>query len=380
MDFGATRLRNSRQMVNSVTAMVQRPHTPKQRAPRRSRSSITIADVASAAGVSAMTVSRVINNEPKVTARTKQLVERVVAQLGYVPNPAARSLAGGRQCRIALLHSNPSAAYLSEFLVGSLEGASQSGAQLIVEHCGPGTDASSIMATLAAHRVDAVLFTPPLSDDAALLELLRKSGQPFAQIATGSPDPKALSVTIDDEAAAYTMTSRLIEQGHRRIGFIGGEPNQASSTLRLNGYRRALRDANLADDETMIVGGDFTYRSGMKAAEALLALKPRPTAIFASNDDMAAAAVAVAHRLRLDVPNDLSVCGFDDTSIATTIWPELTTIRQPVVEMAKQGMRMLIEGIHSTLAGEAVEPCNRQLPYELIVRASDAPPHSIIKG
>lgn len=344
----------------------------RQRAPRRSRSSPTIADVARAAGFSSMTVSRVINRDPKVLAATRERVERVVVDLGYVPNPAARSLAGGRQCRIALLHSNPSAAYLSAFLVGSLEEASLGDAQLIVEHCSEGESAAVLVARLTGHRVDAVLLPPPLCDDPALLIALRKSGKAFVQVATGDPARGALSVTIDDEAAANTMAARLIGQGHRRIGFITGNANQTASALRLAGYRRALREAGLVEDAALVVNGDFTYRSGLLGAEELLALDPRPSAIFASNDDMAAAVIAVCHRRGLDVPSQVSVCGFDDTAIATTVWPELTTIRQPVSDMARVATRLLIASVRAGLAGGGELPGSEQLPFSLIARESDA--------
>lgn len=319
-----------------------------------------------------MTVSRVINGDAKVRTAARERVEKAVAELGYVPNPAARSLAGGRQCRIALLHSNPSAAFLSAFLMGSLEEASNSDAQVIVERRGEGESASDLVSRLAAHRIDAVLLPPPLCDDAALLDALRKAGKPFVQVATGSPAAEAMSVTIDDEAAAHAMAARLIDQGHSRIGFITGNENQTASALRLSGYRRALREAGLPDADELIAAGDFTYRSGLIGAEALLSASQRPTAVFASNDDMAAAVIAVAHRRGLDVPRDLSVCGFDDTAIATTIWPELTTIHQPIGEMARMGTRLLVSSVHALLAGDRDSPTSKQLPYRLVARGSDA--------
>ncbi len=143
--------------------------------------------------------------------------------------------------------------------------------------------------------------------------------------ATGSQG----AVLIDDFQAAYDMTRHIIGLGHERIGFIIGNPEQVAADRRLKGYVEAMRDAGLPIDDRLIVQGRFTYRSGMDGAEKLLSVDPRPTAIFASNDDMAAATVAVAHRRHLDVPNDITVCGFDDTDMASSIWPELTTIRQP---------------------------------------------------
>jgi LacI family transcriptional regulator len=346
------------------------------RAPRRGGRRPTIGDVARLAGVSAMTVSRVINNDAKVLPATRDKVQAGIAALGYVPNPAARSLAGARQCRIALLHSNPSAAYLSEFLMGSLAEAGASHALLQVEPYIESESAEALARRLAEHRTDAVLLPPPLSDNLDLIAALDAAGLVLAQIATGRPSPIAQAVTIDDEAAAHAMTAHLIGMGHRRIGFIAGHPNQTASDLRSEGYRRALRDAGIDPAPDLVAQGDFTCRSGLNAAESLLLRAVRPTAIFASNDDMAAATIAVAHRRRLDVPNDLTVCGFDDTAIATTIWPELTTIRQPIGAMSGQATCLLVAEVQRRTMGEGGGVRHVRLPFELVRRVSDSPPGS----
>jgi LacI family transcriptional regulator len=348
--------------------------TRKTRKPRSGTRGPTVADVARHAGVSPMTVSRVINCEPNVLPATREKVDAAIALLGYMPNPAARSLAGGQQCRIALLHANPSAAYLSEFLMGSLAQASLIDAQLIVEHCDLAEAPAELVRRLAGHRVDAVLLPPPLCDSDALLAALRAADLPMAQIATGCPAPFAHALTIDDEAAAYAMTIHLIGQGHRRIGFIAGAANQTASALRRAGHARALGERGLAIAPELVVQGDFTYRSGLAATEALLALADRPTAIFASNDDMAAAAVAVAHRHRLDVPDDLSVCGFDNSAMSTTIWPEITTIHQPVAEMARQATALLAETVRSRAASRVSAIQHIRLEFQLLPRASDGGP------
>ncbi|WP_179506794.1 MULTISPECIES: LacI family DNA-binding transcriptional regulator [unclassified Sphingomonas] len=346
----------------------------QRRKPRFGTRGPTVADVARHAGVSPMTVSRVINCEPNVLPATREKVAAAISALGYVPNPAARSLAGGQQLRIALLHANPSAAYLSAFLMGSLAQASLIDAQLVVEHCEIAERPADLVQRLLGHRVDAVLVPPPLCDDARLLAALNSAGLPIAQIATGRPVSFAHALTIDDEAAAHAMTNHLIARGHRRIGFIAGATNQTASALRCAGYQRALKEAGLAPDEALIAPGEFTYRSGLAATEALLALPERPTAIFASNDDMAAAAIAVAHRHRLDVPGDLSVCGFDDNAMATTVWPEITTIHQPVAAMARQATTLLAETVRSRSAARTDAVQHVALDYCLVHRASDGQP------
>ena len=339
---------------------------------RKRRDGPTIADVAVEADVSPMTVSRVINGDARVLQATRDRVQVAISKLGYVPNPAARNLAGARQCRLVLLHTNPSAAYLSEFLLGSLAAARKSDAELIIEQHDDSEGPAALAARLGAHRVDGVLLPPPLCDDRMLVASLASHRLEVTQVATGQPMSDAHAVLIDDEAAAFTMTTHLLEQGHRRIGYVSGSPDQSASLLRRRGYERALGSFGVDIDETLIVPGDYTYRSGMEAAERLLNLMTRPTAIFAANDDMAAAVVGVAHRLGLDVPGALSVCGFDDTAVATTVWPELTTIRQPVSAMAYRATTILADSVRRKHDARSITMQRILLPFELVRRGSDA--------
>jgi len=341
---------------------------------RRQRNAPTISDVAAAAGVSPMTVSRVINGEANVRDRTRELVNEVIRKLNYSPSAAARSLAGGEEMRIGLLYSNPSSAYLSEFLVGSLDQASRSNVQLIVEKCDEDALEQSVIDHLVQGRVDGIVLPPPLCDATAVLAAVAEHDIPAVAVATGRPVDTMAAVSIDDRRAAFEMTQHLIGLGHHRIGFIIGNPNQTASAERLAGYRAALAENGLEEEAGLIVQGLFTYRSGLDAAERLLTLADRPTAIFASNDDMAAAAVAVAHRRGLDVPRDLTVCGFDDTALATTVWPELTTIRQPIVEMSRTAVELLVREIKDRKNGKSGPPQHLVLDFDLVRRQSDAPP------
>jgi LacI family transcriptional regulator len=337
---------------------------------RSGQSVPTISDVAQLAGVSSMTVSRVANNNPRVSEDTRQRVLAAIEQLGYVPNQAARKLAGRRECRIALLHSNPSSAYLNEFLVGSLAAAAQLDAEIVVEAWPDRASREEVVSRLVSHRIDAVLAPPPLCDDAELLALLLKAELPVAQVATGRPLPQATAFALDDAEAARAMTAHLIARGHRRIGFIQGAADQTASSLRQAGYEAALKDAGIPVDPQLVVPGSFTYRSGLSAAEALLGVNPPPTAIFASNDDMAAGALSAAHRRGIEVPKALSVVGFDDSAIADTVWPSLTTIRQPVAEMAR---RAIVELVDRVTNGSARPPQHGLLEFTLIERESDGP-------
>jgi LacI family transcriptional regulator len=345
----------------------------KRKPGRSGRGPSTIHDVAERAGVSPMTVSRVINGKKNVKAETRERVEAAIRALNYSPNPAATSLARDDLIRIGLLYGNPSAAYLSEFLVGGLEECSRWNVQLVVEKCEPGEE-NAVAEHLLAGGIDGIILPPPLCDSASVIAVLAKARTPAVAVATGEPAESVSAVSIDDFRAAAAMTHHLIALGHQRIGFIIGHPNQTASSRRLEGYRAALADAGILEAAELVTQGYFTYRSGLDAAERLLRLDTPPTAIFASNDDMAAAAVAVAHRHNLDVPADLTVVGYDDTGLATTIWPELTTIRQPITEMSRVAVRMLIEEIRRRRADEPAQHPHTLLDFALIRRQSDAAP------
>ena len=337
----------------------------------------TIADVAAEAGFSPMTVSRVINGEKNVRESTREAVQAAIAKLNYSPNLAARTLAGADPIRIGLLYSNPSAAYLSRFLLGSLEQARLSHIQLIIEKCDSGAAEEETAAReLLATGVDGIILSPPLCDSVPLLEMLAQSAAQTVVVANWLPQVGVSVVRIDDTEAAAAMVRHILALGHRRIGFIIGNPTHKASEQRLLGFRAAMATAGLAIEQSYIAQGAFTYRSGMRAAEALLALPDRPTAIFASNDDMAAATVAVAHRLHLDVPGDLTVCGFDDTDFAQSIWPELTTIHQPIAAMARCAVDMLVRKIRARRAGKDQPAEEALLDFTLIQRESDGPPRA----
>ena len=326
-----------------------------------------------------MTVSRVINGETNVRPATREAVNAAISALNYAPNPAARSLAGAGPARIGLLYSNPSAGFLSEFLVGGLDQASRSDVQIIVEKCELGDHEVEVAQHLIDGGIDGIILPPPLCEAPALLALLAAARVPTVSVATSLPAEAMLAIRIDDRQAAATMTRHIMDLGHRRIGFITGNPNLSASTQRLEGYREALSAAGIAVDPALIAEGLYTYRSGLDAAEQLLDLDVPPTAIFSSNDDMAAATVAVAHRRGLDVPGDLTVCGFDDTTLSTAIWPELTTIHQPIADMARAAVELLVGTIRRQKGGEGLDS-QQVLDFTLIRRQSDAAPRNRPRG
>jgi LacI family transcriptional regulator len=335
------------------------------------RGPATIADVAKRAGVSPMTVSRVVNGESSVRDAMREKVNAAIAALNYTPNQAARRLAGSKLIRIAILYSNPSAGYLNELLVGALNRASLGHLQLVVQKCEAGEAEAK---ELIENAIDGIILPPPLCDSRVLLDLVAKSETPAVAVASGAPDKRICAIGIDDYRAAFEMTRHLIALGHHRIGFVTGHPNQTASARRQAGFRAAMKEAGLAVPDELVAQGMFNYRSGLDAAEVLLHADPRPTAIFASNDDMAAATVAIAHRMGLDVPGDLTVAGFDDAALATTIWPELTTVRQPIFDMAGAAVDLLVRQIRAQREGVSEKCEHVVMDFSLIRRQSDAAP------
>lgn len=346
----------------------------KQRSPRAQPGVPTIADVAKEAGYSPMTVSRVINGEKNVREATRIAVQEAIAKLNYSPNLAARSLAGAEQIKIAMLYGNPSAAYLSRLLVGTLEQARKSHVQLVIEQCETEGDIPDAFRDLIESGVDGIVLSPPLCDSQQMLDLIEKTDVICVVVANWRPPGKMSVVCIDDVEAAATMTRHIISLGHRRIGFVIGNPEQKASWKRLKGFEAAMKEAGLEVDPACVVPGLFTYRSGLEAAEKLLNLPEPPTAIFASNDDMAAAAITVAHRRHLDVPRDVTICGFDDTDFALSIWPELTTIHQPIADMSRTAVEILVEHVRDRRAGRASKREERLLDFTFIRRESDGAP------
>lgn len=336
---------------------------------KMSGKSPTMRDVARLIGVSHMTVSRVVNGDKAVRPHTRKRVEDAIKQLRFSPNSAARALSTAQPARVALLHRFPNAGSLGDYLIHLLQASTRAHASLIIREVVAG-EHENVVDELIEDGIQGAILAPPLGDDEALIALLRATG--IAIVATGSirHDVAFPSVGIDDRAAARAMTEHLLAQGHRRIGMITGRDNHASSMLRYEGYRDALRAAGLARDDGLVAQGLFTYQSGLVAADQLLSLDDPPTAIFASNDDMAAATVATAHRRGIDVPRDLSVCGFDDTPLATTVWPALTTIRQPTLDLTRIAFEMILREIAKPSQADA-DDRRVTLDYTLVERQSD---------
>jgi LacI family transcriptional regulator len=217
-------------------------------------------------------------------------------------------------------------------------------------------------------HVDGLIVSPPLSESARLIEALDQHSLPFVRIAPSDFKHPSPYVDMDDEGAAREMTEYLIASGHRRIGFIIGHPNHIASSLRLRGYRAALERHRIAFDAAYVKQGYFVFESGHEAARELLTMPNPPTAVFASNDDMAAGVLLAAHELAIPVPQRLSIAGFDDTYISRIVWPRLTTVHQPTYDLAFSATNLLLQSLKD---GDA--PKTARLPYKLIRRESTGP-------
>ena len=329
----------------------------------------TIEDVAAAAGVSIKTVSRVLNREPNVRPETRDRVLKAAEGLRYTPHASARSLAGHRSFNIALVYNNPSDNYMMGVISGVLEACAAEQYHLILSPVA--LDEAGLLAeidNLMAHsRPDGLLLTPPLTDSAALLARLAALDVPYASISPRRQD-EGVAVAMDEPAAAERVVQHLVELGHRRIAHVLGHPAHGASQWRLDGYRRGLAKAGIPVDPTLEVAGEFSFESGVAAAQRLLDMAPMPTAIFAANDDMAAGVLHVAHHRGLRVPEDLSVVGFDDTPISRQLFPLLTTIHQPTRDMGRLATGALLAHIREP------NPAHLQrVPHMLKVRESTGP-------
>lgn len=328
----------------------------------------TIHDVATAAGVSIKTVSRVLNNEAHVSKETRRKVEQAVEALDFRPSLAARALAGGRSYQIALLYDNPSPYYVYHMQSGARDRSRELGFRLIFQECDVHSARfiDEVKALIDETHVDGLILSPPVTDQPGLLALLTRRKVPFVRIAPGNNPGICPYAHMDDVAAAMDMTRYLAGLGHRRIGFIIGHPDHSASRDRLKGFRKGLAAEGIAEDPSLVRPGMFSYESGRNAALELFRLDAPPTAIFASNDDMAAGVLAAAHEHGIAVPDELSIAGFDDTDLARALWPPLTTIHQPTRELAYAAADLLL----STPKKFQV----RALPYKLVARGSTGAP------
>ncbi|WP_395337327.1 LacI family DNA-binding transcriptional regulator [Novosphingobium sp. BL-8H] len=333
---------------------------------------VTIKDVAARAGVSPKTVSRVINGEQHVRDEIRERVMRVVDEMAYKPNAFARGLSSSRSFLVGLFVDDPVSGYAADLQRGALEQCRTCSHHLVVEAVERDRPdwLAQIDATLRELSLSGAILAAPVCDWSELLDLFDSHGIPVVRLAPATEPGRAMQVRIDDRAAAREMAERLIELGHRDIAFIRGHPGHSASALRWQGFADACAVAGIDIPTRRALQGDFSFKSGLAAAEAIFADAKRPTAIFASNDKMAFAALVVAMRHGVAVPGELSITGFDDDEISRMAWPALSTVNQPNAEMAAVAVDLLVGGSarERTEASDCVE-----LSYSLIERESTGP-------
>lgn len=335
---------------------------------------ITITDVARRAGVSPKTVSRVINGEAHVRAEIREAVTRVVAEMNYRPNAFARGLSSSRSFLIGLFFDDPASGYAASIQRGALERARALGRHLVIEPVSfDRSDWRRLLEdTVQGLRLDGAILTSPICDRIDLIETFEQHDVPVVRIAPGAALDRTPQVRMDDRAAARTMTEHLLSLGHRDIAFVLGNPQHSATERRWLGFQDAMTAAGLTPDSRRVIQGDFKFRSGLEAADVLFGADPHPTAVFASNDEMALGVLVAAMRNQIAVPRSVSIVGFDDVEIARMAWPQLTTIRQPNFEMGAAAIDLLIDRRNPARA--AADDTCRELPYELIVRSTCMPP------
>ena len=337
------------------------------------RTAVTVHDVARRAGVSPMTVSRVANGT-KVREALRIKVQAAIEELNYVPNVAARAARSG-SLRIGVLFTNPRSSNLGDFLMGAFEQSGREGCQLVIEPVAAHPNQIDSVRKLVGSRVDAIILPPPLCDSLEALDIVWQAGIPALSFATADPRSHSSAVLIDDFEGARAMTRHLISLGHRDIAFIRGDPKHSPALRREEGFRAAIAEAKLAFEPARILQGMFTYRSGLDVGRQLLDVDPkaRPTAIFASNDDMAAAVAAVALGMGIKIPAELSIAGFDDTPITSLMWPQLTTVRQPITDMASKAVEIIAESLRRRRGSTEQSVTHFVAPFELKLRDSTGP-------
>jgi LacI family transcriptional regulator len=330
---------------------------------------VTIFDVARASGVSYSTVSRVLNDFAFVKSSTREKVLSTASELGYVANLPARRLAGGKSNIIGMLVPSLDSGYINVLSQSIDEALSHAGYDLMVytTHHKKGKEAQFVN-MLTGGLSDGLLLTVPLIDheaqEVSYLEHLRQRQFPYVLI--DQTDKKSTVVDSTNWQGSYEATSYLTQLGHSRIGFITGVMSIHSARERLAGYKAALREAKLKLDERLIIEGDFHATGGYKAAQRLLEQRPRPSAIFASNDASAFGVMDAVRHADLEIPKDISVIGFDDIPQASTTYPKLTTVREPLNELGQTAVKVLLKQIKEP----GIKPKQVTLETKLIIRDS----------
>ncbi len=331
----------------------------------------TIRDVARLAGVSVATVSRVVNDRPDVSPETREAVMHHVRALSFSTNRSARALSRGKTGLVGFTIPFVLGDYYSWILSGATEALHEQEMRAVLCPTRHEHDREALLVErLLRGTTDGAILVLPSESDAELRELATQ-GFPFVVIDPAMPlDERIPVVSATHWAGARSATDHLLELGHRRIGMIAGRKGWVATEERVNGYQAALAGAGVLPSRELVVAGDFEIDGGYRAARRLLAIDDPPTALFASNDNMAIGALRAATELGMVVPDQLSIVGFDDSQLARVVTPALTTVWQPLEEMGRMAVSLLTRLID----GQRVETLRIELATRLVLRESTAPP------
>jgi LacI family transcriptional regulator len=336
-----------------------------------STSKATIRDIASEAGVSIATVSRVLNGRPDVSPETREAVMTVVRERGFSTNRSARALSGGRTGLVGMATPFLNAPYFAAILEGADEALYERDTRIVMCSTHHRHDREVTLLDRLMHGTTdgAILLLPEETNEE--LEALQRKRYPFVVVDPRVPPaPGIPSVSAAHSAGALAATRHLLELGHRRIAAITGPPGIVATEDRLSGYRAGLVAAGVAPDSSLEVVSDFQLDGGARAAKQLIDLRDPPTAIFAFNDNLAIGVLRAARERGLRVPDDLSVVGFDDVDNAAMVTPALTTVHQPLEEMGRMAVSLLMRLIEQ----QPLEAVHIELATRLVIRESTAPP------
>ena len=331
---------------------------------------LNIRQIADLAGVSIATVSRVLNGRGDVSEETRELVSRVIRENGYTANRSARGLSAGRTGLVGVLVPLVFPAYFSGILAGAAEALSERDFQIVLSPTGGEHEREvSIVDRLHGLTDGALIILPEESSEE--LERLLDSGFRFVVLDPLMPlEERIPSVSAAHTSGADQAMKHLLDLGHRRVGQITGPRGWVATEDRRRGYRAALAAAGILPDPTLEQEAEPEIDPGRAAAEQLLDLPERPTAIFAFNDNIAIGAIQAARARGIRVPEELSIVGFDDIEHAPIVTPALTTVRQPLAEMGRTAVSLLMR----LLEGQRFETLHVELATRLVVRDSTAPP------
>jgi LacI family transcriptional regulator len=330
----------------------------------------TINDIARLAGVSKKTVSRVINASPYVQKETRERIQAVIAEMGYAPDPQARGLAFRRSFLIGLVYDNPTPQYVINMQLGLLDGLRGTGFELVVHPCDRAspTFLTDLRGFVERQRLYGVVLTPSVSEDERAAQLLAELGCEYVRIASVSLEAPEHMIETQDRIGGRAAGRHLAELGHTRIAHISGPDTFRSTHERRGAFEEGLAEHGLKLKADYARVGAYTFESGIQQGLELLQMEPRPTAIFAGNDEMATGVLQAARQLGIPVPEQLSVVGFDDFQIAERVWPTLTTVRAPTREIGRLAAARLMGR-----DDERGQPNKDRIPA-LVVRASSGPP------